>query len=122
MFDLILYLFIFLSSILIYVLINYSLSILGYRTFGLGNDDLNEDESSQKPIENASDTLSYEAYILAIFIRNLILSIGVGSFIIFIILSKIFSDLSNFQIMLASVVYFFLLVLSISISFAWSTV
>jgi len=115
-FDLILYLFIFLSSILIYVLINYSLSILGYRTFGLGNDDLNEDESSQKPIENASDTLSYEAYILAIFIRNLILSIGVGSFIIFIILSKIFSDLSNFQIMLASVVYFFLLVLSIVIT------
>lgn len=39
MLDLILYLFIFLSSILIYVLINYSLSILGYRTFGLGNED-----------------------------------------------------------------------------------
>ena len=75
MFDLILYLLIFLSSILIYVLINYSLSILGYRTFGLSNDDFNEEESRQKPIENSSDTLSYEAYILAIFIRNLILAV-----------------------------------------------
>ena len=95
-----------------YVLINYSLSILGYRTFGLGNDDLHEDESNHKPIENPSDTLSYEAYILAIFIRNLILSVGVGSFIIFIIISEIFSDFSNFKIMLASIAYFFLLVLS----------
>ena len=35
------FLFLFLSifSIIIYVLINYSLSILGYRTFGLSVDD-----------------------------------------------------------------------------------
>ena len=50
MFNLILYLLIFIFSIFVYVLINYSLSILGYRTFGLGNDDLNEEETKQKPV------------------------------------------------------------------------
>ena len=73
------FLFLFLSifSIIIYVLINYSLSILGYRTFGLSVDDDIQNNSEyldkDKSEENLSKRLSYEAYIFAIFIRNLIL-------------------------------------------------
>ena len=88
--DFIFYLLIFIFSILIYVLINYSLSILGYRTFGITNDDIDQAEIDRSS-ENSTDTLSYEAYILAIFIRNFIISVGVGSFILFIIKVGFFS-------------------------------
>ena len=89
--DFIFYLLIFIFSILTYVLINYSLSILGYRTFGITNEDIDQLDI-ERSSENSTDTLSYEAYILAIFIRNFIISVGVGSFILFIIKAGFFSD------------------------------
>ena len=110
--DFIVYLLIFILSILIYVLINYSLSILGYRTFGLTNDDL-DDSNIEKYTENPSDTLSYEAYILAIFIRNFIISIGVGSFILFIVRLGFLSDLQSYKILIVSLFYFLVLVISL---------
>ena len=113
--DFIVYLLIFILSILIYVLINYSLSILGYRTFGLTNDDF-DDSDIEKYTENTSDTLSYEAYILAIYIRNFIISIGVGSFILFIVRLGFLSDLESYKILIVSLFYFFVLVISIVIT------
>ena len=113
--DFIFYLLIFIFSILIYVLINYSLSILGYRTFGITNEDIDQLDI-ERSSENSTDTLSYEAYILAIFIRNFIISVGVGSFILFIIKAGFFSDLSNYRIILVSILYFCILVISIVIT------
>ena len=70
--DYILFLFLSIFSIIIYLFINYSLSILGYRTFGLTvDDDLDENSEfidDDKVDENKSNRLSYEAYIFAIFI------------------------------------------------------
>ena len=105
-----LYSLIFFFSILIYVLINYSLGILGYRTFGISSDDNNGDE-------NSTETLSYEAYILAIFIRNFIICLGVGSFILLALNEKSIFPLSNkFNIIIASIVYFIILVITIIIT------
>ncbi|MEC7870515.1 MAG: hemolysin family protein [Chloroflexota bacterium] len=110
MISVFLYSLIFLFSILIYVLINYSLGILGYRTFGISNDDNSGDE-------NSSERLSYEAYILAIFIRNFIICLGVGSFILLVINDKsIFSFSNKFNIIIASILYFIILVLTIIIT------
>ncbi|MAU24591.1 MAG: hypothetical protein CL706_04270 [Chloroflexi bacterium] len=116
------FLFLFLSvfSIIIYVLINYSLSILGYRTFGLSVDDDIQNNSEyvdkDKSEENLSKRLSYEAYIFAIFIRNLIICLGLSSFILFLNKSGIFEDILNINLLLLSVVYFFVLVISIVIT------
>ena len=105
MISVFLYSLIFLFSILIYVLINYSLGILGYRTFGISNDDNSGDE-------NSSERLSYEAYILAIFIRNFIICLGVGSFILLVINDKsIFSFSNKFNIIIASILYFLKIIL-----------
>ena len=110
MLSVFLYSLIFFFSILIYVLINYSLGILGYRTFGISNDDNNGDE-------NSTETLSYEAYILAIFIRNFIICLGVGSFILLVTNDKsIFSFSNKFNIIIASILYFIILVLTIIIT------
>ena len=110
MLSVFLYSLIFFFSILIYVLINYSLGILGYRTFGISNDDNNGDE-------NSTETLSYEAYILAIFIRNFIICLGVGSFILLVTNDKsIFSFSNKFNIIIASILYFVILVISIIIT------
>ena len=110
MISVFLYSLIFLFSILIYVLINYSLGILGYRTFGISNDDNNGDE-------NSTETLSYEAYILAIFIRNFIICLGVGSFILLVTNDKsIFSFSNKFNIIIASILYFVILVITIIIT------
>ena len=116
------FLFLFLSifSIIIYVLINYSLSILGYRTFGLSVDDDIQNNSEyldkDKSEENLSKRLSYEAYIFAIFIRNLIICLGLSSFILFLNKSGIFEDILNINLLVLSVVYFFVLVISIVIT------
>jgi len=110
MISVFLYSLIFFLSILIYVLINYSLGILGYRTFGISNGDNNGDE-------NSTETLSYEAYILAIFIRNFIICLGVGSFILLVINDKsIFSFSNKFNIIIASILYFVILVITIIIT------
>ncbi|MBI62682.1 MAG: hypothetical protein CL775_01415 [Chloroflexi bacterium] len=110
MLSVFLYSLIFFFSILIYVLINYSLGILGYRTFGISSDDNNGDE-------NSTETLSYEAYILAIFIRNFIICLGVGSFILLALNEKSIFPLSNkFNIIIASIVYFIILVITIIIT------
>ena len=110
MLSVFLYSLIFFFSILIYVLINYSLGILGYRTFGISNDDNSGDE-------NSSERLSYEAYILAIFIRNFIICLGVGSFILLVINDKsIFSFSNKFNIIIASILYFVILVITIIIT------
>ena len=110
MISVFLYSLIFFFSILIYVLINYSLGILGYRTFGINNGDNNGDE-------NSTETLSYEAYILAIFIRNFIICLGVGSFILLVINDKsIFSFSNKFNIIIASILYFVILVITIIIT------
>ena len=110
MLSVFLYSLIFFFSILIYVLINYSLGILGYRTFGISNDDNNGDE-------NSTETLSYEAYILAIFIRNFIICLGVGSFILLVTNDKsIFSFSNKFNIIIASILYFVILVITIIIT------
>ena len=110
MLSVFLYSLIFFFSILIYVLINYSLGILGYRTFGISNDDNNGEESS-------SETLSYEAYILAIFIRNFIIWLGVGSFILLALNEKsIFSFSNKFNVIIASILYFVILVITIIIT------
>ena len=110
MLSVFLYSLIFFFSILIYVLINYSLGILGYRTFGISNDDNSGDE-------NSTETLSYEAYILAIFIRNFIICLGVGSFILLVTNDKsIFSFSNKFNIIIASILYFVILVITIIIT------
>ena len=110
MLSVFLYSLIFFFSILIYVLINYSLGILGYRTFGISSDDNNGDE-------NSTETLSYEAYILAIFIRNFIICLGVGSFILLVTNDKsIFSFSNKFNIIIASILYFVILVITIIIT------
>ena len=113
MIDYILYLIVFILSILIYILINYSLSILGYRTFGLFNGD---GDISEKTDETISNRLSYEAYILAIFIRNFIISVGVGSFILFVVKINLFKDISNISILGVAALYFVILVLSIVVT------
>ena len=110
MLSVFLYSLIFFFSILIYVLINYSLGILGYRTFGISNDDNNGEE-------NSSETLSYEAYILAIFIRNFIICLGVGSFILLALNEKsIFSFSNKFNVIIASILYFVIFVITILIT------
>ena len=116
------FLFLFLSifSIVIYIFINYSLSILGYRTFGLSLDD-DFDENSEyldkeEDVENKSNRLSYEAYIFAIFIRNLIICIGLASFILFLNKSGLFEDILNVNLLSLSILYFFILVFSIVIT------
>ena len=115
--DYFLFLLISIFSIIFYIFINYSLSILGYRTFGLNNE---ESESSnqidEKPLEQSSNRLSYEAYILAIFIRNLIICIGLSSFILFLNQTGLFNDLMNTNLISLSILYFLILVLSIVIT------
>ena len=115
--DYFLFLLISIFSIIFYIFINYSLSILGYRTFGLNNE---ESESSnqidEKPLEQSSNRLSYEAYILAIFIRNLIICIGLSSFILFLNQTGLFDDLMNTNLISLSILYFLILVLSIVIT------
>ena len=115
--DYFLFLLISIFSIIFYIFINYSLSILGYRTFGLNNE---ESESTnltdEKPLEQSSTRLSYEAYILAIFIRNLIICIGLSSFILFLNQTGLFDDLMNTNLISLSILYFLILVLSIVIT------
>ena len=115
--DYFLFLLITIFSIIFYIFINFSLSILGYRTFGLNNE---ESESTnltdEKPLEQSSTRLSYEAYILAIFIRNLIICIGLSSFILFLNQTGLFDDLMNTNLISLSILYFLILVLSIVIT------
>ena len=94
--DYFLFLLITIFSIIFYIFINYSLSILGYRTFGLNNEESDSsNQTDEKPLEQSSTRLSYEAYILAIFIRNLIICIGLSSFILFLNQTGLFDDLMN---------------------------
>ncbi|MQF85600.1 MAG: HlyC/CorC family transporter [SAR202 cluster bacterium] len=115
--DYFLYLLISIFSIIFYIFINYSLSILGYRTFGLNNEESeSSNQSDEKPLEQTSTRLSYEAYIFAIFIRNLIICIGLSSFILFLEQAGIFDNLMNIKLISLSILYFFILVLSIVIT------
>ena len=115
--DYFLFLLISIFSIIFYIFINYSLSILGYRTFGLNNEESeSSNQTDEKPPEQSSNRLSYEAYILAIFIRNLIICIGLSSFILFLNQTGLFDDLMNTNLISLSILYFLLLVLSIVIT------
>ena len=115
--DYFLFLLITIFSIIFYIFINFSLSILGYRTFGLNNEESEStNQTDEKPIEQSSSRLSYEAYILAIFIRNLIICIGLSSFILFLNQTGLFDDLMNTNLISLSILYFLLLVLSIVIT------
>jgi len=115
--DYFLFLLITIFSIIFYIFINFSLSILGYRTFGLNNEESEStNQTDEKPIEQSSSRLSYEAYILAIFIRNLIICIGLSSFILFLNQTGLFDDLMNTNLISLSILYFLILVLSIVIT------
>ena len=115
--DYFLFLLITIFSIIFYIFINYSLSILGYRTFGLNNEESDSsNQTDEKPLEQSSTRLSYEAYILAIFIRNLIICIGLSSFILFLNQTGLFNDLMNTNLISLSILYFLILVLSIVIT------
>jgi len=115
--DYFLFLLISIFSIIFYIFINYSLSILGYRTFGLNNEESeSSNQADEKPLEQSSNRLSYEAYILAIFIRNLIICIGLSSFILFLNQTGLFDDLMNTNLISLSILYFLILVLSIVIT------
>ena len=115
--DYFLFLLISIFSIIFYIFINYSLSILGYRTFGLNNEESeSSNQTDEKPPEQSSNRLSYEAYILAIFIRNLIICIGLSSFILFLNQTGLFDDLMNTNLISLSILYFLILVLSIVIT------
>ena len=115
--DYFLFLLITIFSIIFYIFINFSLSILGYRTFGLNNEESEStNQTDEKPIEQSSTRLSYEAYILAIFIRNLIICIGLSSFILFLNQTGLFDDLMNTNLISLSILYFLILVLSIVIT------
>ena len=115
--DYFLFLLITIFSIIFYIFINYSLSILGYRTFGLNNEESEStNQTDEKPLEQSSTRLSYEAYILAIFIRNLIICIGLSSFILFLNQTGLFDDLMNTNLISLSILYFLILVLSIVIT------
>lgn len=115
--DYFLFLLISIFSIIFYIFINYSLSILGYRTFGLNNEESDSsNQTDEKPLEQSSTRLSYEAYILAIFIRNLIICIGLSSFILFLNQTGFFDDLMNTNLISLSILYFLILVLSIVIT------
>ena len=70
-------------------------------------------QTDEKPLEQSSNRLSYEAYILAIFIRNLIICIGLSSFILFpLIQTGLFDDLMNTNLISLSILYFLLLVIN----------
>ena len=115
--DYFLFLLISIFSIIFYIFINFSLSILGYRTFGLNNEESEStNQTDEKPLEQSSTRLSYEAYILAIFIRNLIICIGLSSFILFLNQTGLFNDLMNTNLISLSILYFLILVLSIVIT------
>ena len=115
--DYFLFLLITIFSIIFYIFINFSLSILGYRTFGLNNEESEStNQTDEKPLEQSSTRLSYEAYILAIFIRNLIICIGLSSFILFLNQTGFFDDLMNTNLISLSILYFLILVLSIVIT------
>ena len=115
--DYFLFLLISIFSIIFYIFINYSLSILGYRTFGLNNEESDSsNQTDEKPLEQSSTRLSYEAYILAIFIRNLIICIGLSSIILFLNQTGLFNDLMNTNLISLSILYFLILVLSIVIT------
>jgi len=115
--DYFLFLLITIFSIIFYIFINFSLSILGYRTFGLNNEESEStNQTDEKPLEQSSTRLSYEAYILAIFIRNLIICIGLSSFILFLNQTGLFDDLMNTNLISLSILYFLILVLSIVIT------
>ena len=115
--DYFLFLLITIFSIIFYIFINFSLSILGYRTFGLNNEESEStNQTDEKPLEQSSTRLSYEAYILAIFIRNLIICIGLSSFILFLNQTRLFDDLMNTKLISLSILYFLILVLSIVIT------
>ena len=115
--DYFLFLLITIFSIIFYIFINFSLSILGYRTFGLNNEESDSsNQTDEKPLEQSSTRLSYEAYILAIFIRNLIICIGLSSFILFLNQTGLFNDLMNTNLISLSILYFLILVLSIVIT------
>ena len=115
--DYFLFLLITIFSIIFYIFINFSLSILGYRTFGLNNEESEStNQTDEKPLEQSSTRLSYEAYILAIFIRNLIICIGLSSFILFLNQTGLFNDLMNTNLISLSILYFLILVLSIVIT------
>ena len=115
--DYFLFLLITIFSIIFYIFINFSLSILGYRTFGLNNEESeSSNQTDEKPLEQSSNRLSYEAYILAIFIRNLIICIGLSSFILFLNQTGLFDDLMNTNLISLSILYFLILVLSIVIT------
>ena len=115
--DYFLFLLISIFSIIFYIFINYSLSILGYRTFGLNNEESDSsNQTDEKPLEQSSTRLTYEAYILAIFIRNLIICIGLSSFILFLNQTGLFNDLMNTNLISLSILYFLILVLSIVIT------
>ena len=102
--DYFLFLLISIFSIIFYIFINYSLSILGYRTFGLNNEESDSsNQTDEKPLEQSSTRLSYEAYILAIFIRNLIICIGLSSFILFLNQTGLFNDLMNTNLISLSI-------------------
>ena len=73
-------------------------------------------QTDEKTLEQSSTRLSYEAYILAIFIRNLIICIGLSSFILFLNQTGLFDDLMNTNLISLSILYFLLLVLSIVIT------
>ncbi|MED5255063.1 MAG: hemolysin family protein [Chloroflexota bacterium] len=73
-------------------------------------------QTDEKPLEQSSNRLSYEAYILAIFIRNLIICIGLSSFILFLNQTGLFDDLMNTNLISLSILYFLILVLSIVIT------
>ena len=73
-------------------------------------------QTDEKPLEQSSTRLSYEAYILAIFIRNLIICIGLSSFILFLNQTGLFNDLMNTNLISLSILYFLILVLSIVIT------
>jgi CBS domain containing-hemolysin-like protein len=115
--DYFLFLIISSFSIIIYTFINYSLSILGYRTFGLSTEEFEaEDIDFEKTEGSTSNRLSYEAYILAIFIRNLIICIGLSSFILFLNKSGLVENILNMNLLGLSVLFFFILVISIVIT------
>lgn len=115
--DYFLFLLITIFSLIFYIFINFSLSILGYRTFGLNNEESEStNQTDEKPLEQSSTRLSYEAYILAIFIRNLIICIGLSSFILFLNQTGLFDDLMNTNLISLSILYFLILVLSIVIT------
>jgi len=115
--DYFLFLLITIFSLIFYIFINFSLSILGYRTFGLNNEESDSsNQTDEKPLEQSSTRLSYEAYILAIFIRNLIICIGLSSFILFLNQTGLFDDLMNTNLISLSILYFLILVLSIVIT------